>query len=312
MIPPHSADHSNIRRHLVNSSQNKSLAVLGGKGAYSYLAARKYFSASDNSYLACDSFESVLSSVAQGKVDYGVIPIENTTSGGITEVYDLLLESNLSIVGEEKYSVDHCLVGINSAQLAEISEVVAHPQASRQCSQNLKSLNLTNLKAAKINLIESTAHALSYVVDQDSSKVAAIACAEAAELFGLKVLKSDISNQTENITRFLVLARSPIEIDLSVDCKTSIALSTGQKAGSLAEVLSLFHQADIPLCRLESRPILNKPWEQMFHLDLVGNISDPKVAQTIDLLSNQCPYLRILGSYPTEILPIDGKENTKS
>jgi len=312
MIPPHSADHSNTRRHHVNSSQNKSLAVLGGKGAYSYLAARKYFSASDNSYLACDSFESVLSSVTQGKVDYGVIPIENTTSGGITEVYDLLLESNLNIVGEEKYSVDHCLVGINSAQLTKINEIAAHPQASRQCNQNLKLLDLTNLKEAKIHLIESTAHALSYVVNENSTKIAAIACAEAAELFGLKVLKSEISNQTENITRFLVLARSPIEVDLSIDCKTSIALSTGQKAGSLAEVLSLFHQADILLCRLESRPILNKPWEQMFHLDLVGNISDPKVAQTLELLSHQCPFLRILGSYPTEILSINDKESTKN
>jgi len=299
MSPTNSIDYSDVESD-INSDQSKSLAVLGGKGAYSYLAAKKYFSNSENTYLACDSFENVLTSVEQGKVDFGVIPIENTTSGGITEVYDLLLESNLSIIGEEKYSVNHCLVGLKETQLADITEVVGHPQASRQCSQNLK-----GLVAANIHLIESTAHALEYVVNQDSPNIAAIASKEAAKLFGLTVLKSDISNQTENITRFLVLARSAIKFSLSVTCKTSIALSTGQKAGSLAEVLSLFHAADIPLSRLESRPILNKPWEQMFHLDLVGNISDKKVQNTLQSLSQRCPFLRVLGSYPAEEISID-------
>jgi len=287
MSPIKSAKNPNA-----NNYESKSLAVLGGIGTYSYLAAKKYFSNSNNTYLACNSFENVLISVEQGQVDFGVIPIENTTSGGITEVYDLLLESNLSIIGEEKYKVNHCLVGLKGAQLEKITRIVAHPQASRQCSKNLKELT-----SAQIDLVQSTAHALDLVSNKNQVNIVAIASEEAASLFGLEVLKSDISNQVENITRFLILAQSPIKVSLSVKCKTSIALSTGQKAGSLAEVLSLFRDADIPLSRLESRPIINKPWEQMFHLDLEGNMADQKVEKILNDLAKLCPFLRVLGSY---------------
>jgi len=294
MIPTKSFKHSEV-----NSGNGKSLAVLGGKGAYSYLAAKKYFSNSNNTYLPCGSFEAVLQSVEQGKVDYGVIPIENTTSGGITEVYDLLLESSLSIIGEEKYNIRHCLVGLKGNKLKNITSIMAHPQASRQCSQNLK-----KLASATIHLVQSTAHALDFIVSNRQRNTAAIACEESANLFGLEVLKRDLANQVENITRFLVLAQESIHVPLSVPCKTSIALSTGQKAGSLAEILSNFHEANIPLSRLESRPIPNKPWEQMFHLDLQGNISDQNVETTLSLLSKQCRFLKVLGSYPTEDIPI--------
>jgi chorismate mutase/prephenate dehydratase len=279
----------------LKSQKSKSLAVLGGKGAYSYLAAKKFFCNSDNTYLACSSFDKVLKSVADGKVDYGIIPIENTTSGGITEVYDLLLDSGLTIIGEEKYAVNHCLIASNEAQLNDIKTVAAHPEASIQCSRDLK-----KLVSANIQLVESTAHALHLVAEKKKPTHAAIASAEAAELFGLKVLKSNITNQSENFTRFLVLAKNPIKVSLSVQCKTSIALSTGQKAGSLADVLGLFRDANIPLSRLESRPIPHKPWEQMFYIDLVGNINDDKLANTIGVLTNHCLFLRVLGSYPTE------------
>ncbi len=279
----------------LKSSICKSLAVLGGKGAYSYLAAKKYFSNSENSYLACSSFEKVLKSVESGKVDFGVIPIENTTSGGITEVYDLLLASDLTIIGEEKYPVNHCLVAPLKSKIQDISKIAAHPQANRQCNESLD-----NLTSAEIILVQSTAHALDLVANQEHANTAAIASKEAADLFGLKVLVPNITNQSENFTRFLVLSKEAIKVSLSVQCKTSIALSTGQKPGSLASVLSLFRDADIPLSKLESRPIPEKPWEQMFYIDLVGNISDKHVEQTLDSLSNYCLFLRILGSYQTE------------
>lgn len=279
----------------LKSQQSKSLAVLGGKGAYSYLAAKNFFCNSDNTYLACSSFDKVLKSVASGKAEYGVIPIENTTSGGITEVYDLLLDSGLTIIGEEKYAVNHCLISSKNAELNDIKIIAAHPEASIQCSRDLK-----KIVSANMQLVESTAHALLLVASQNLPTHAAIASAEAAELFDLKVLQSNITNQTENYTRFLVLAKDPIKVSLSVQCKTSIAISTGQKAGSLADALGLFRDANIPLSRLESRPIPHKPWEQMFYIDLEGNISDKKLSNTIEALSNHCLFLRVLGSYPTE------------
>lgn len=279
----------------IANNNNRSIAVLGGKGAYTHLAALEFFSNSNNTYIACSSFEEILNNVQKGKTYYGVIPIENTTSGGITEVYDLLLNSNLSIVGEQKYTVKHCLVGSNSSSTEDITNIFAHPQASRQCSEKLK-----ELVSAKISLVESTAHALNLVATQTQPNSAAIACKEAASLFGLRVLEDEITNQMENITRFLVLSKSPVIIPLSVECKTSLALSTGQKPGSLAEVLSLFRDAEIPLCKLESRPIPNKPWEQMFHIDLQGNISDLKVKNTFEALSKICLHLEVFGSYPSK------------
>jgi len=279
----------------IKNRQSKDIAILGGKGAYSYLAAKKYFNKSENLYLACASFDEVLNNVENGNATYGVIPIENTTSGGITEVYDLLLESGLAIIGEEKYPINHCLVAPQESRLEDIRCIVSHPQASRQCDKNLK-----NLTSANIKLVSSTAHALDYIAQQDKKDIAAIASEKAAELFGMKVLKHNIANQTKNITRFLILSKTQIKVSLSVQCKTSIAVSTGQKAGSLAEVLSLFQKVDIPLSKLESRPIPNKPWEQMFYIDLEGNIRDEKVKNALNSISKICPFLRIFGSYPTQ------------
>lgn len=277
------------------SSQKKSIAVLGGKGAYSYLAANKFFSSSENQYTACATFREIIDNVENGNAEYGVIPIENTTTGGITEVYDLLLQSKLSIIGEEKFRINHCLVARAGIQLTDIRSIVAHPQAGQQCSENV-----AKLLSAKIRLVESTAHALEIAADESIPDTAAISSEQAADLFGLKVLKKNLANQNKNYTRFLVLAKNAIKVSPSVQCKTTIALSTGQKPGSLAQVLTLFQSAQIPLSKLESRPIPEKAWEQMFYIDLEGNIGSPHVAATISSLTDICRYLRIFGSYPTD------------
>jgi len=279
----------------IKNSDKKDIAILGGKGAYSYLAAKKYFNKSKNEYLACSSFEEVLNSVENSNASYGVIPIENTTSGGITEVYDLLLDSSLTIIGEEKFPINHCLVAPKESKLKDIQSIVSHPQASRQCNKSLK-----RITSATIKLVSSTAHALEHITQQGKTDTAAIASEQAADLFGMKVLAHNIANQSENITRFLILSKKPVEVSLAVQCKTSLALSTGQKAGSLSEVLSLFQQADIPLSKLESRPIPNKPWEQIFYIDLEGNIREEKVKNALNSISKICLFLRIFGSYPTQ------------
>lgn len=287
----------------LKSDESKVLAVLGGKGAYSYLAAGQYFSSSEtsdnntsnNSYLACSSFSKVLKAVENGKANFGVIPIENTTSGGITEVYDLLLDSNLIIVGEQKFPINHCLIGKPGAELSDIELISAHPEASKQCNRNLK-----KQISADIALVDSTAHALEKVASQQGNNMAAIANEQSAELFGLEVLLPNIANQSNNTTRFFVVSKSAVEVSLSVQCKSSIALSTGQQAGSLAEVLTLFKNAGIPLSKLESRPIPNKPWEQMFYIDLEGNTADQQVADTLDSLSTMCHFVRVLGCYQTD------------
>ncbi|WP_444998115.1 bifunctional 3-deoxy-7-phosphoheptulonate synthase/chorismate mutase [Aliikangiella sp. IMCC44359] len=279
----------------LNSDKLKIISVLGGKGAYSYLAACKHFNNSHNTYLGFSSFEKVLKSIEEGKADYGVIPIENTTSGGITEVYDLLLDSSLTIIGEEKYPINHCLVTNSNTQLRDISKILAHPEASRQCNKNLP-----KLISAQVNLVSSTAEALQLVKEDTNGKLAAIASRESAEQFGLEVLLSNIANLKENTTRFLVVSRDSQQVSMQVTCKTSVALSTGQKPGSLAEVLLVFRDANLPLSKLESRPIAGKPWEQMFYIDFEGNIASDVVAQALEEISKLCRFLKVLGSYPTE------------
>lgn len=296
-------DSLSVQRNYLQSQCNpdyqpeslKSIAVLGGKGAYSYLAATKHFSSSHNNYLGCSTFNKVLKSVEQGKADYGVIPIENTTSGGITEVYDLLLDSSLSIIGEEKYPIKHCLVAPEKTELQQVTKILAHPEASRQCNKNMQ-----KLVSADINLVSSTAEALQVTANDDSGQLAAIASEKSAKQFGLKVLLKDIANLKENTTRFLVVARHPKQVSSQITSKTSIAISTGQKPGSLAEVLLVFRDAEIPLSKLESRPIPGKPWEQMFYIDLQGNIADKVVEQSLEEISKLCRFLKVLGCYPTE------------
>ena len=284
-----------IRHPEIKNNETKDIAILGGKGSYSYLAAKKYFTNSDNDYHPCSSFEEIINCVEEGKVNYGVIPIENTTSGGITEVYDLLLDSQLSIIGEEKYPIKHCLVGNETSSLEEITEIVSHPQPSKQCNKILRSLT-----SSRMTLVPSTTHALKYVKESNSPNIAAIASQESAQIFGLKVLRHNLANQLENTTRFYIIAKKPIDVSMAVQCKTSIALTTGQSPGSLANVLSQFHDADIPLSKLESRPIPSKPWEQMFYIDLEGNIKQQKVKNTLNELAKECSFLRVFGSYPTQ------------
>ncbi|MET1256055.1 bifunctional 3-deoxy-7-phosphoheptulonate synthase/chorismate mutase [Aliikangiella maris] len=279
----------------VDNDKLKTIAVLGGQGSYSYLAAKKHFNQSHNAYQGFNSFEKVLKSIEEGKTDYGVIPIENTTSGGITEVYDLLLDSNLSIIGEEKYPINHCLVTKSGTQLRDVSTILAHPEASRQCNKNLP-----KLVSAQVKLVTSTAEALELVKNDKSGNLAAIASRESAEQFNLEVLLTNIANLKENTTRFLVVTREAQKVSQQITCKTSVALSTGQKPGSLAEVLLVFRDADLPLSKLESRPIAGKPWEQMFYIDFEGNIADPTVSEALQEISKLCRFLKVLGSYPTE------------
>ncbi|MGB0495396.1 MAG: prephenate dehydratase, partial [Kangiellaceae bacterium] len=284
-------------------SQNvkATVAILGGNGSYSYIAAKRFFSnllsqkKQEFNSIDCDSFEAIIKSVERGDSRFGVIPIENTTSGGITAVYDLLLTSQLSIIGEQKQPIKHCLVAIEGADLESITHIAAHPEAALQCNKTLR-----RKTAAQINQVESTTHAIQKVISSQSTSMAAIASEEAANAFGLKIILKEIADQSENTTRFLVLAKNPVDVSSSVRSKVSIVLSTNQQPGALADILTLFKNADIPLTKLESRPIPNKPWQQLFYVDFEANVADEKVANCIKSLSKSCLYYRLLGCYPAQ------------
>ncbi len=276
------------------------VAFQGIEGAYSFLAAKKYFSGFADRFvpMGLPSFAEVVNAVENGQADYAMLPIENTTSGGINEVYDLLLHTRLSIVGEEKYRVSHCLVALKDVPIGSIRKIYSHPQPVAQCSNYL-----ATLPNCKIEYFTDTAMSVAKIKEDGDPTQAAIASEEAARLYDLAIVKRDIANQKENFTRFLVAARNPKKVDLRIPCKTSIVMATAQKSGALVEALLVFRQNGLNMTKLESRPILGNPWEEMFYLDFEGNLDDEKVRQTLEEIRGATRFLKVLGSYPSQDLP---------
>jgi len=273
------------------------IAIQGIEGAYSYLAANKFFANHGNQleFIGKKRFDDVIKSVESGEADFAFLPIENTTSGGINEVYDLLLHTSLSIVGEEVFQIKHCLVSYKEVPITKIEKIYAHYQTAAQCSKFLETL-----PDVVIEYYADTAMSVQKIKEEKNPNFAAIASEEAADIFKVKIIRKNIANQSENYTRFLVITRKPIEVDLRIPCKTSLVLATSQEPGSLVEALSVFKKNGVNLTKLESRPILGNPWEEMFYLDFLGNIKDEKVQQLLDELGKYTRFLKVLGSYPTQ------------
>jgi len=269
---------------------------LGKEGSYSYLASDKYYAHSEQkiNHICCDDFQEVINLVVEGHADAAVLPIENTTSGGINEVYDLLIDCPLHIVGEETLKVEHCLISKPDTSVTDIDTVIAHPQARTQCIRRLKKLGIK-----QVEYTNSTAHALQIVKSDERKNIAAIAGHQGAALYQLQVIAKNIADQKQNFSRFIILARDSQTVHLSLPCKTTLMLATAQHAGALVDALLIFRQHGVNLTKLESRPILGNPWEEMFYIDLEGNQAEQEVAEAIDELKRSCRYLKVLGSYPS-------------
>ncbi len=282
-----------------NNNETLTIAIQGIEGAYSYLAANKFFSHSNKrlEFASKKRFEDVVKSVENGEADYAMLPIENTTSGGINEVYDLLLHTTLSIVGEEIFRVSHCLVSTKDIQIRKIKRIYAHYQAAAQCSKFLDTL-----PDVSIEYFADTAMSVQKIKEDNIPEFAAIASEEAAKLFKVKILRKNIANQSENYTRFLIAARKPVEVDVRIPSKTSLIMATAQKPGSLVEALNIFKQNNVNLTKLESRPIPGNPWEEMFYLDFEGNLSSGNVQLLLDELGRYTRFFKVLGSYPSQEL----------
>jgi chorismate mutase/prephenate dehydratase len=273
------------------------VAIQGIEGSYSYLASKQFFGDSERDihFKKYDSFDEVVDAVEDATADYAMLPIENTTSGSINDVYDSLTNSNLNIVGEEVFPVKHCLISTEDVPLQNIKKIFTHYQAARQCSKFLKSI-----PNAVVELLPDTAKSVEFIKEQGTNEYAAIASKEAAEIFNVVVLREDIANQQGNFTRFLVCSREPIKVDERIPTKTSLILATAHKPGSLVDALSVFREYNINMTKLESRPIIGNPWEEMFYLDFMGNIQDQNVKSLLDEVGKHSRYLKVLGCYPAK------------
>ncbi|CAH0527032.1 prephenate dehydratase [Vibrio hippocampi] len=288
-------------QNLANPSQSRQpvarVAFLGSKGSYSHLASREYFSRKNMSLvdLNCEHFKEVIKTVESGHADYGVLPIENTSSGSINEVYDLLQHTTLHIVGELTQPIEHCLVATKEMPLEQIKVLYSHPQPHQQCSEFLSRLDGVTLESCA-----STADAMKKVQQLSRDDVAAIGHAASGKLYGLQSIKGNIANQTENHTRFIVVARKPVEVSTQIPAKTTFIMSTSQQAGSLVETLLVLQRYNINMTKLESRPIMGNPWEEMFYVDVEAHKDSDNMQSALQELMKITKYLKVLGCYPTD------------
>ncbi|KMV28621.1 prephenate dehydratase [Photobacterium swingsii] len=279
------------------------VSFLGSKGSYSHLASRNYFSKKQTQLveMSCSTFRDVINTVETGNADYGVLPIENTSSGSINEVYDLLQHTSLSIVGEITQPIEHCLLVATDTSLENIKTLYSHPQPHQQCSEYLHAMGDIDQEYCS-----STAEAMQKVAELQRNDVAAIGNASSGEIYGLTAVKSGIANQQENFTRFIVVARKPVEVTSLIPAKTTLIMSTAQKAGSLVECLVVLRNLNINMTKLESRPVIGNPWEEMFYLDVEQNLKSDVMQEALEELTRLTRFIKVLGCYPSEnVKPVD-------
>ena len=273
------------------------VAFLGDKGSYSNLACKKYFARHDNNLveIGLPTFQDIINAVEKGQADYGMLPIENTSSGSINDVYDLLPHTSLAIVGELTQPIEHSLITSCDTELANITTIYAHPQPFAQCS-----LFLSAHPQIKIEFVDSSSAAMLKVKELDNKHVAAIGSITGGELYGLQPIRTGLANQTENFSRFIVVARKPVDVAAQLPAKTTFIMSTGQQAGCLVDALLVLKEQNITMTKLESRPIQGNPWEEMFYIDVAANLQSTAMQTVIKQLTRITTQLKVLGCYPSE------------
>ncbi|WP_049240035.1 bifunctional chorismate mutase/prephenate dehydratase [Serratia marcescens] len=294
-----------LLQHQLNpvSQHSARIAFLGPKGSYSHLAARQYAARHFDQLIecGCQKFQDIFAQVETGQADYAILPIENTSSGSINEVYDLLQHTSLSIVGELTNPIDHCVLVAGDSDLGQIETVYSHPQPFQQCSQFLN-----RFPHWKIEYTESTAAAMEKVAKLNSPKVAALGSEAGGALYGLQVLEHNLANQQQNITRFIVLARKAIDVSEQVPAKTTLIMATGQQSGALVEALLVLRDNGIIMTKLESRPINGNPWEEMFYIDVQANLRADAMQKALRDLAPITRSLKVLGCYPSDtVVPVN-------
>ncbi|CNL39717.1 bifunctional chorismate mutase/prephenate dehydratase [Yersinia enterocolitica] len=294
-----------LLQHQLNQTTLHSarIAFLGPKGSYSHLAARQYAARHFEQLIecGCQKFQDIFTQVETGQADYAVLPIENTSSGSINDVYDLLQHTSLSIVGEITNPINHCVLVATETDLNQIETVYSHPQPFQQCSQFIN-----RFPHWKIEYCESTAAAMEKVAQMKSPKAAALGSEAGGALYNLQVLEHNLANQQQNITRFIVLARKAIDVSDQIPAKTTLIMATGQQSGALVEALLVLRDQGIIMTKLESRPINGNPWEEMFYIDVQANLRSDAMQKALANLTPITRSLKVLGCYPSEnVVPVN-------
>ena len=263
------------------------VACQGTEGAYAQQACEKLIEYPDILYF--DTFDGVFNAVEKGMCEYGILPIENSTAGSVTQVYDLMEKHSFHIVGARKLRIDHRLMRKPGAK-GPIKEIVSHEQALRQCSEYFAAH--PEYKAVPM---ENTAVAAEFVSKSDRDDIAVIAAKPCAELYGLEIIGDSINNSQNNYTRFICISR---KMEVYPDArKISITCNLPHEAGSLNSIISRLAIAGVNLCKLESRPIPGREFEFRFFFDMEADLHDPEVVKLICELEGRTEHFVFLGAY---------------
>lgn len=267
------------------------VACQGVEGAYSSAACLKLFEKPSITY--CQSFESVFQAVESGLCRYGVVPLENSSAGSVTQIYNLMSEHKFSIVRSTKMQIQHNLLAKKGTRAEDIKEVLSHPQALSQCSDFIASLG----KGVRITECPNTAVAAKMVAESDRNDIAAISSEMCASQYSLEIVKPYIQNTKNNYTRFICFSKN-LEIYPGAD-RTSLLIKTPHRAGALYSVIANFYSLGINIIKLESRPIPESDFEFMFYFDIDVSVYSEKLPAIIDLLeySLGTENVKYLGSY---------------
>ncbi|MFO8063643.1 MAG: 3-deoxy-7-phosphoheptulonate synthase [Spirochaetota bacterium] len=275
-----------------SAGEQEEVAFQGQRGAYSEMALRRYFQHATLTSRPMQSFRDVFQAVLDGNVRYGIVPIENSLSGSVHENYDLLLQyADLRIVGETMIRIRHSLIGRPGMTIDDVERVYSHPQALSQCAAFL-----TEHPEWKQIPFYDTAGSVEHIVTEGRPGDAAIANVDAAEPYGAQVLKEGIETNPQNYTRFFVLARQE-DAGVEKPQKASVVFSTPDRPGALSRCMQLLSDREVNLKKLESRPILGKPWNYMFYLDMELPADMATFEAAVEDLEREAEGVRVLGTY---------------
>lgn len=279
-------DLNKIKSHRIDKCK---VGFFGEPGSYTEEAMINHFgkNADSKSY---DEFEDVFMAINNNEIDYGVVPIENSSTGAISKVYDLLYKYNFYIVGEECVKIEEHLLGVEGAVLDDIKEVYSHEQPFKQSTEFLKQYDHW-----KLIPFHSTSVSAKLVSDLKDKSKAAIASRRSAELYDLNIIEENINNRSENTTRFIVISKT---FESDEDCnKISVVFSMEHKAGALYDLVRHLAENQINMMKIESRPMQSGLWKYFLYVDFEGNISDEKVKKALNKLQESSSYFKLLGGY---------------
>ncbi len=264
------------------------VAFLGPEHTYSHEASRARFGSSVE-FVPQESIAAVFQAIENGRAEYGVAPVENSTEGSVTLTLDGLIDTPLVIIGEILLHIRHALSS-RDGDPKSIRRIVSHQQSLAQCRGYLAA------KYPHCELEAVASNALAAQRAADDPGCAAIASVAAAEAYGLKLIAENIQDVAQNTTRFLVIGAEPVE-RTGAD-KTTVLFAVADRVGALYQALSLFAKNSINISKIESRPLRSRPWEYLFFVDFAGHRDDPRVKRALTALARKALFLKVLGSYP--------------